>query len=110
MPKILIDNNISVLAKIVLEKDFPMSRHVFELGLETSSDTEIWEFAKNNFDAILSKDKDFYFKTILNGPPPKLIWITKGNCSNSQLLNLLRKHISEIKTFLLSDQAILSIQ
>ena len=110
MAKLLIDNNISVLVKSVFKNDFPESKHVYELGLAAASDQEIWNLAFKEYDAIISKDKDFFYKSVLVGSPPKFIWITVGNCSNQQLVFLVRRNISEIKKFLDSEQDILSLR
>ncbi|MBT0812783.1 DUF5615 family PIN-like protein [Litoribacter ruber] len=109
MSKILIDNNLSVNLIILLEKDFPGSKHVYQLGLHTDSDSEIWEFAQKGFDDILSKDKDFYYKAVGSIPPPKLIWITTGNCSNKEIITLLQSKTALIKKFLKTDQNILTL-
>ena len=109
MASVLIDNNLSVILKTVFEKEFPGSMHVYELGLEKASDTEIWEIAKGKYDAIISKDKDFYFRIMLHGSPPKLIWIARGNCRNREILDLIRENTSKIKAFLASNQEVLKL-
>lgn len=110
MPRILVDNNLSLLLKEVLLTDFPESAHVFELGMAEASDTQIWQFAKTHFDAIITKDKDFYYRVILYGSPPKIIWITSENMRNRDLLNLIRREKDTIKTFLISKNDVLNIQ
>jgi predicted nuclease of predicted toxin-antitoxin system len=39
--------------------------------------------------SILSKDSDFYQRSLLFGPPPKLIWLRIGNCTRDDLIALL---------------------
>lgn len=109
MSGILIDNNLSIQLKNVLEPTFPGSIHVSEHDLSDASDNEIWEIAKNSFDAIISKDKDFYFKISIHGPPPKLIWITTGNIRNRELIKLVNSQINLISQFLKSNQSVLKI-
>ena len=103
------DNNLSVLVPRILQPHFPESKHVFELGLETASDEAIWLEARNNFDAILSKDKDFYHKILLRGSPPKLILINTGNIGNKDLFSFLRQNTLRIKEFLGSKDDILTL-
>jgi len=75
------------------------------LGLETSSDTEIWEYAKSNDYIIVSKDSDFHQRSFVLGFPPKVIWIQKGNCSTDEIQIILRKHFCNIEAFINDDQS-----
>ena len=54
------------------------SIHVTDLGAR-KTDTEIWQYAKDNDLVIVTKDTDFYDRIILQGAPPKVIWIRLGN-------------------------------
>ncbi len=75
--KLLFDQNISFrLIKRIIDF-FPDSKQVRELGLENSSDIEIFEFAKRNEFAIVTFDSDFCDLNIIKGYPPKIIWSTK---------------------------------
>ena len=57
--KLLFDQNISFrLIKRIIDL-FPDSKQVRELGLENSTDTEIFDFAKRNDFAIVTFDSDF---------------------------------------------------
>ena len=48
---------------------------------------------------IVSKDYDFYQRSLLLGPPPKIVWIRKGNCSTQEIINLLEEQIEVIESF-----------
>jgi len=73
------------------------------------SDSEIWDLAKKDTYIILTKDKDFYHRISVLGPPPKVIWITKGNCRNKEVLQLLRDHLVAIEKFAKSQEGLLII-
>lgn len=60
--------------------------HVFDLGLHTADDPEIWERARAEDTVIISKDEDFVDHWLLSAQPVQLVWIRKGNCSNRTLL------------------------
>jgi predicted nuclease of predicted toxin-antitoxin system len=107
--KILIDNNLSVLVKEVLKVNFPNSRHVSELQMSGASDSDIWQYAKEKDYIILTKDKDFYHRISVFGPPPKIVWKTKGNCRNKEMLQLLRDYLSVIKSFAATKEGLLII-
>jgi len=49
------------------------------------SDSEIWQYAKENNCIIITKDTDFYQRVVLYGAPPKIIWIRLGNMRRKQL-------------------------
>jgi len=97
--KLLFDENISPKMVSVLADVFPDSAHVDRMGLGGSSDAEVWLFAKDNGFTLVSKDSDFYEKSILYGHPPKVIWIRRGNCTNRQIQLLLRNRIEAISEF-----------
>lgn len=73
--------------------------HVKDIDMEKSSDSEIWEYAKKRELIIVSKDSDFHQKSFLYGPPPKVIWIEKGNSSTKEIIALIEKSVEQIKSF-----------
>lgn len=98
--KLLFDQNISFrLLKRIIDL-FPDSKQVRELGLENSTDTEIFNFAKRNDFAIVTFDSDFCDLNTIRGFPLKIIWIRTGNTTTINLENLLRKKSDLIKLFL----------
>lgn len=103
--KLLFDQNLSFRLTAHLEDFFPDSLHVKDIGLEKATDSEIWEYAKKQDMIIVSKDTDFHQKSFLYGPPPKVIWIKKGNCSTKEIINLLQKSSGVIKSFVDDSQS-----
>lgn len=107
--KLLFDQNISFrLIKRILDI-FPDSKQVRELGLENSTDSEIFEYAKRNDYAIVTFDSDFCDLNILKAYPPKIIWIRTGNSTTKDLENLLRNKHDLIQLFLTEDYGCLEI-
>ncbi len=71
-------------------------RHVFDFKFHTASDAEIFIKAKETGDvAIMTKDEDFTFLLENKAAPPKIIWLTVGNCSNAVLKDILRKSLND---------------
>jgi len=95
--KLLFDENLSPKLVAALADIYPESAHVDRIGLGGESDNEVWNYAKANHYIIVSKDSDFYDKSILFGHPPKIIWIKRGNCPNRQIQLLLRNKTDTIK-------------
>jgi len=107
--KLLFDQNISFrLIKQIIDI-FPEAKQVRELGLENSTDIEIFNFAKKNNYAIVTFDSDFSDLNILKGCPPKIIWIRTGNTTTKNLENLLRNQQDLIELFLSEDYGCLEI-
>lgn len=69
------------------------------MGLEEADDREIWDMAKKEDYIIVSKDSDFHQFSFLYGPPPKVVWISRGNCSSSEIKNILRTHVKDLQAF-----------
>ena len=79
--KLLFDENISYKLVHALADLYPDSAHPRDIGLKASDDRYIWEYAKTNDLIIVSKDSDFYQRSLLFKHPPKVIWIRRGNCA-----------------------------
>jgi predicted nuclease of predicted toxin-antitoxin system len=73
--------------------------HIREIGLRDASDAEIWAYAKANGYVIVSKDSDFQQRSLLEGAPPKFIWLRVGNCAVGKTESLLRSYSAAIHTF-----------
>ena len=97
---LLFDQNLSDRLVRIMDPEFPGSKHVKELGLAEADDAIIWEQAARSGFAIVSKDADFHFLSLVKGHPPKLIYLCVGNCPTSEIAALLRNHTATIKTFL----------
>jgi predicted nuclease of predicted toxin-antitoxin system len=48
---------------------------------------------------IVSKDNDFQQMSFVFGPPPKVIWIRRGNCSVQETERTLRSNSARIQEF-----------
>jgi predicted nuclease of predicted toxin-antitoxin system len=89
---------------------FPGSVHVRDLGFKGFTDEHIWEFARSNGFTIVSKDSDFYKRSLLYGHPPKFIFLCLGNCSRADLVNLLNLHEREILALENSAESVLILE
>ncbi len=91
-------------------KDFPESSHVRFLDLEDASDFSIFNTARQFDYSLVTFDSDFADLNILNGSPPKIIWIRTGNLTTKSISELLLKNLSLINEFLNSkNQEVLQI-
>jgi predicted nuclease of predicted toxin-antitoxin system len=107
--KLLFDENLSPRLAHHLRAHFPDSIHVEGCGLGASTDDSIWRFARDNAFVIVSKDSDFHDLSVFRGSPPKVVWLRVGNCSTSQIQNLLERAKSALEAFAESDDTALII-
>jgi predicted nuclease of predicted toxin-antitoxin system len=104
--KLLFDQNISPK----LTKFFDNAIHILDIGLDTSDDLFVWEYAKSNSFTIVTKDSDFNNIVALFGFPPKVIWLRRGNCSTMLIKEILFEHLDVITLFINdTENGILSI-
>ncbi|MBI3902190.1 MAG: DUF5615 family PIN-like protein [Nitrosomonadales bacterium] len=98
--KLLLDENLSRRIVPLLQAEYPGSSQIALLKLETTSDREIWEYAKNNGFVIVTRDSDFHELSTLYGAPPKVIWLKAGNQSKAFTLRNLLDRKEEISAAL----------
>ena len=101
--KLLFDENLSPGLAVALADLFPSLVHVRDVGLKSSTDRKLWDYAAENGCAIITKDADFRHYGFLFGPPPKVSCIGLGNCSTRQISDLLRSRVRDIEAFLLTE-------
>lgn len=101
--KLLLDENLSdrIVPRII--DLYPDSEHVKTLGLTNTEDALIWDFAKNNGFAIVSKDSDFYQRSLLYGHPPKFVYLRIGNSPTSRIVQILRDRFEVMSQFEISE-------
>jgi predicted nuclease of predicted toxin-antitoxin system len=97
--KLLFDQNLSPRLIQLLDVFFPNSRHVRDVGLASSSDDEVWKYAIEQQYTIVSKDSDFHQRSLLEGFPPKIVWIRRGNCSTSDIVKVMIESSEAISDF-----------
>ena len=89
--KLLFDENLSFRLPRALADLFPGSIHAEDVGLDESDDDVIWRYAADHGYVVVTKDADFAERSLLEGPPPKVVWIRRGNCSTRAIERLLRE-------------------
>lgn len=97
--KLLFDENLSFRLVPALVDIFPDSAHVRETGLLGESDRNIWDYAAEHGFLLVSKDTDFYERSIAFGAPPKIIWLRIGNCTVDETAALLRNQYIVVRHF-----------
>ena len=101
--KLLLDQNLSDRIPARIADLFPGSSHVKLAGLAQVDDSLIADWAKREGFMIVSKDTDFYQRSMVFGHPPKFLWLRIGNCSTALAVDLLRRNAELIRAFGVSE-------
>ena len=94
--RLLIDENLpATLADL-----FPVeSYHATRFG-RNPSDQELWKAAREQDLVILTRDTDFFDRLMIEGPPPKVVWVRLGNLRCRELEMALVEMWSTIEKLL----------
>jgi Uncharacterized protein conserved in bacteria len=87
--KLLLDENLSRRIVPFIQNLYPNSSQVALVGLESTDDKVIRQYAIDNGFIIVTKDADFYDMTVLYGQPPKIVWLKMGNQSKADTIKTL---------------------
>ncbi len=107
--KLLLDQNLSHRILPAITSIFPESRHVKDFGMSEADDTAIWNLADREGFAIVSKDSDFLYRSLLAKGHPKVIQLRVGNCSSRQIQELIIREKASIQHFLTDPEETLLI-
>ena len=90
--KLLLDENLSRRLVPFLQHDYPGSSQVVLLGLESASDREVWQKAKDDGYVIVTRDADFQELSLVWGQPPKVVRLRTLNQTRAATLKVLLDH------------------
>lgn len=91
--EIWLDAQLSPLLATWLGKEFSVNCFALrQLNLRDADDTLIFAEAKKKEQVIImTKDEDFLELLNRLQAPPKIIWLTVGNCSNTEMKEILKR-------------------
>jgi predicted nuclease of predicted toxin-antitoxin system len=98
--KLLFDENLSFRLAVALKDLYPDSSHVRDVKLLGAPDEQIWNYARDEDFILVSKDTDFYQRSIVFGAPPKVIWLRIGNANGRAAIKLLRDSYLLVRRFI----------
>jgi len=98
--KLLLDQNLSFRLLDKLETTYPGSTQVKFVNLDQADDLTVWNYARENGFAIVTKDSDFHEFSLVYGNPPKILWLKCGNKPRWYVLSLLLNNQDGINAFL----------
>ena len=102
MKGFLFDENLP--ARLRFSPKLPLT-HAAALGANPS-DTQLWEFARANRLAIVSKDADFSERIIAQTPPPWVVHLRFGNLRRLEFHALLARVWPQVESLLRSHKLV----
>ena len=97
--RLLLDENLSESVLPALADLYPDSLHVRLLDAGGASNEKVWQLAKEHGCILVTRDEDFLRLSIVRSAPPKVVWLALGNCSNQEVIHLMRVHRQAIEEF-----------
>lgn len=80
-----------------------------DLDMKTAKDERIFLRAKEEVDAIITKDEDFVRLVTKFGPPQSIIWVTVGNTGNQNMKRILTDQLPRAMQMVASGDAVVEI-
>lgn len=84
--KLIVDAQLPPTLAVALRQAGQDAVAVREIGLRDAKDSAIWQYARENDAAILTKDEDFAERCLCNVNSPVIVWLRIGNATNPVLL------------------------
>ena len=101
--KLLLDENLSRRLVPFLQHDYPGSNQVVLLGMQSATDKEVWQKAKDDGYVIVTRDADFQELSLVWGHPPKVIRLKTFNQGRASTLTVLIENKELITTALVAN-------
>jgi predicted nuclease of predicted toxin-antitoxin system len=103
--KLLFNQHLSPSLCRYFSQSYPGSVHVSNVGLDSSDDIVIWEYARNYDFIIVTKDSDYHDLGMRYGFPPYVLLIKRGNCPTEVIKEIINNNSDNIKRFIDLDKS-----
>ncbi len=107
--RLLFDQNLSRYLCRRLQALYLDCLHVSDIGLASTQDNLVWEYAKSHRLTIVSKDSDFVGLSATLGHPPKVVWLRLGNVTTAEVVALLRNRYEDVRAFCQDERSALLV-
>ena len=102
--RLLFDQNLSRYLKRHLRDLYRDCFHVWDVELNSTPDSVVWEYAKSHGSVLVTKDSNFMRSSATLGHPPKVIWLRLGNSTTADVAALLRNCYDDVLAFCQDDE------
>lgn len=86
------------------------AKHVEDLGLMHAEDGDIWNYAFSNQAVIVTKDKDFAYRSSQAKVAPIIVWLRVKNVSRQALLAWFEPLIPQIEHLIASGETLIEVR
>lgn len=100
--RLLLDENLSRRLVPFLQHEYPDSSQVALLGMESATDKDVWQRAKDESYVIVTRDADFQELSLVWGQPPKVIRLKTPNQTRAATLKILLENRALIEDALIT--------
>ncbi len=108
---LLVDNQSPLALARYLAASGWECTHVQDVGLESTDDRTIWQYAKERGLTIVTKDEDFQALANRQGSiPPQVVWVRLGNCRTQVLLEAFSKILPDLRAMLSVGDTVVEIR
>jgi predicted nuclease of predicted toxin-antitoxin system len=106
--KFLLDAQLPPKLTRALTRSGHVGLHVYECGLLTAKDREIWKYAAKQNAVIITKDADF--AALRGARGPAIVWLRLGNVSNDALVAAVMGALPEIVAALEAGERLVEVR
>ena len=107
--RFLVDAQLPPALARWLEQQGHEAEHVYDIGLASAPDRDIWNHAARHDAAIVTKDEDFVaFRTIADDGPA-VVWIRIGNATSRALIERLSSQLPAVEQGLTAGERLIEI-
>lgn len=83
--------------------------HVQDLGLREADDADLFAAVRKPESIVMTKDADFPDIVTRLQPPPQVVWLRVGNCSNATLKSFLQRALPEALRLLRAGEPVVEL-
>ena len=106
----MIDNQLPIHLADWLRGQGHNCEHVAELGLDESTDLEVWTACQTRHAVLVTKDEDFVYLANRSGDRGRLVWVRLGNCRNKALIDAFQHNTIRIDDAIRNGQRIIELR
>lgn len=108
--KLLVDNQLPEALARFLDAHGLAAEQVRDHDMQTATDQEIWQYARESDLVIVTKDEDFPQLVDRYGSPPRVVWVRLGNCRTPALLAAFDGVLPDLRAMLEGDAQVVEIR
>ena len=108
--KLLVDNQLPAALARYLDGNGFEARHVLDVGLDTATDRQIWEYVAVQGFALVSKDEDFFHLAVPDPSGPPLVWVRLENGRKQTLLASFETILPRLRQELQAGQRVIELR